>query len=325
MDLKRLFKALFIAKAPPYRYTSLKSNVNIEILNFWPDYIPEDFWLCIFIQIRYKSLISAKNKLLIASVFGSRQHIIKSQSKTKVFFTCENADRFPDYKDHLLKNVDLSLGFEYFTHERYERFPLWILYVISPFNNTQVDIRKTLSAITKETRNNYRANKKFCSLVCSHDGNGLRTAIINKLETIDRVDCGGRFMQNTDALKTEFKDDKIAFLSNYKFNICPENSNKSGYVTEKLFEAFKAGSIPIYWGSDNNPEPEVLNKNAIIFYENSDGGESLRKQVSELCTNEKLYREFVMQEQFAPHAAEYIADRIACFDRKLHELLKNGL
>ena len=41
-------------------------------------------------------------------------------------------------------------------------------------------------------------------------------------------------------------------LSNYRFAICYENARVSGYITEKIFDCFMAGVIPIYWG-----EPEV--------------------------------------------------------------------
>lgn len=45
---------------------------------------------------------------------------------------------------------------------------------------------------------------------------------------------------------------KLETLKNYKFCICFENThNVPGYITEKIFDAFAAGCIPIYWGPDN--------------------------------------------------------------------------
>ncbi len=47
-------------------------------------------------------------------------------------------------------------------------------------------------------------------------------------------------------------DDKIETLSNYKFNICFENmKNTPWYITEKIWDSFKAKSIPIYWVASN--------------------------------------------------------------------------
>ncbi|MBK5537016.1 hypothetical protein JFV28_29155 [Pseudomonas sp. TH05] len=41
-------------------------------------------------------------------------------------------------------------------------------------------------------------------------------------------------------------------LEKYKFAICYENARDiPGYITEKIFDCFFAGCIPIYWGADN--------------------------------------------------------------------------
>ena len=46
--------------------------------------------------------------------------------------------------------------------------------------------------------------------------------------------------------------DKIHTLKNYRFVICYENMRDvKGYITEKIFDAFAAGCIPIYWGASN--------------------------------------------------------------------------
>ncbi len=47
-------------------------------------------------------------------------------------------------------------------------------------------------------------------------------------------------------------DNKIETLSQYKFNLCFENmKNEPWYITEKIWDSFKARSIPIYWGASN--------------------------------------------------------------------------
>lgn len=44
-------------------------------------------------------------------------------------------------------------------------------------------------------------------------------------------------------------------LKNYKFCICYENMKcQRGYITEKIFDCFKAGCVPIYWGAENIAE-----------------------------------------------------------------------
>jgi len=46
--------------------------------------------------------------------------------------------------------------------------------------------------------------------------------------------------------------DKLAVLKNYKYSICYENTrDMKGYITEKIFDCFAAGVVPIYWGASN--------------------------------------------------------------------------
>lgn len=47
---------------------------------------------------------------------------------------------------------------------------------------------------------------------------------------------------------------KEEYINRYKFNICFENMAYPGYVTEKIIDAIKGKSIPVYWGA-----PDILN------------------------------------------------------------------
>lgn len=44
-------------------------------------------------------------------------------------------------------------------------------------------------------------------------------------------------------------DDKLATISNYRFNLCLENCEYPGYLTEKIFDAMLAGTVPVYRGA----------------------------------------------------------------------------
>lgn len=45
---------------------------------------------------------------------------------------------------------------------------------------------------------------------------------------------------------------KKPVLSQYQFAICYENvENIPGYITEKIFDCFLAGCVPVYWGANN--------------------------------------------------------------------------
>ena len=50
---------------------------------------------------------------------------------------------------------------------------------------------------------------------------------------------------------SSYIEDAISLYSEYKFVIAFENVNMTGYITEKLTNAFLAGAIPIYSGADD--------------------------------------------------------------------------
>ena len=58
-------------------------------------------------------------------------------------------------------------------------------------------------------------------------------------------------------------DNKLETLKNYRFNVCYENIyDVRGYITEKIFDSFAAGVIPIYWGASN--VTDYIPKNCFI-------------------------------------------------------------
>ena len=47
-------------------------------------------------------------------------------------------------------------------------------------------------------------------------------------------------------------DNKIDVYGNYKFALTFENcDNATGYISEKILDAFLAGIVPVYWGAPN--------------------------------------------------------------------------
>lgn len=70
--------------------------------------------------------------------------------------------------------------------------------------------------------------------------------------------------------------DKIAALGGYRFALCFENTRFPGYISEKLFDALRAGTIPVYLGAPDVasyvPEEAYINVdsfddlNALVRY-----------------------------------------------------------
>ena len=86
---------------------------------------------------------------------------------------------------------------------------------------------------------------KFCAAVISNGVKTLRLEFIKQLKKYKHIDMGGGYLNDVGG-KVQ---DKIKFLSSYKFSIAMENSNGDGYISEKIIDSLIAGTIPIYYGS----------------------------------------------------------------------------
>lgn len=154
-----------------------------------------------------------------------------------------------------------------------------------------------------------------------HDNlSNIRAPIVHLLNTVSSVSCAGPYLNNTDELKVKFNDDKLLYLKQSRYNICPENSNHRYYTTEKIFDAIRAGCIPIYWGSEGCPEPEILNQEAILFYD-PDNPDALLQQVRRLESDPEYYAEFISRPPFKEDAADKIWQMIDGLRDKLDKVI----
>lgn len=104
--------------------------------------------------------------------------------------------------------------------------------------------------------------KKLCTMFCSNLKSSFpnelyseRKKAIEYFETLeeDVFDFYGKgWEENTYKNHRGWVLDKTSAQKNYKFLICYENSGAlSGYITEKIFDCFSSGVVPIYWGASN--------------------------------------------------------------------------
>ena len=83
-------------------------------------------------------------------------------------------------------------------------------------------------------------------------------------------------------------NDKLEVYSQYKYTICFENMKSSnGYITEKLFDCFKAGIVPIYMGAPN--VSSYIPENCIIKYDCFNSVSEMYHYISQI--NETEYEE----------------------------------
>lgn len=69
-------------------------------------------------------------------------------------------------------------------------------------------------------------------------------------------------------------NNKVETLSGFRFSICYENTIFPGYITEKIFDCFYAGCIPIYYGApdicDYIPKKCFIDKRDFVSYRDLD-------------------------------------------------------
>lgn len=282
-------------------------KLKIAYLNFWKE---EDNlrWFTIYLKnnISEIEIINYKNNpdILFCSCMGDINEAQRAESKLKIFFTGENLDRFPPYNnlELLKKTFNILLLFNNTNiQENIIRLPLWVLfYKYYDF----VENDNILSHIQKSYNTNIIKKKEFLgSLVARTDFNNLRKILYTILSKYGKILCPSSLLNNCQNIGSN-KNDKINFISKGLINICPENSINQGYHTEKIFQAFEGGTIPIYWAVDH-PEKELLKNNSYLFLSNEDiNNNNIENKINYLINN---YQKYIVNELFEPQSI-YIID-----------------
>lgn len=253
--------------------------MNVTFLDFWYGFQPENnFFIHLIRSIKENVNITPPENadVIFYSCFGDSH---KNFNTKKIFFTGENLR--PNFND-----CDLSLSFDFDNYNnRNIRLPLWYLYIdwfnVKSYNNP--DWLIPVEYLFSDNEFTIKDKNKFCSTVFSSPYNS-RFNMINLLNTYKKVDCYGKIHSNKLPDGEKYKMDVI---SNYKFNICFENSIYPGYFTEKLLHSKIAGCIPIYY-SDKSYSEDFNNKCCINLIDFNEEDELL-EYVKEIDSDINLY------------------------------------
>ncbi|WQZ85678.1 fucosyltransferase [Helicobacter pylori] len=262
--------------------TTHKPPLTIALANWWPLKNSEkkgfrDFILHVILKQRHKIILhqnpNEPSDLVFGSPIGSARKILSYQNTKRVFYTGEN--EVPNFN-----LFDYAIGFDELDfNNRYLRMPLYYAYLhykAKIVNDTTSPYKLKADSLyaLKKPSHCFKENhphlcavvngktdplkRGFASFVASNPNAPKRNAFYDALNAIEPV-TGGGAVKNTLGYKV---GNKSEFLSQYKFNLCFENSQGYGYVTEKILDAYFSHTIPIYWGSpsvaqDFNPKSFV--------------------------------------------------------------------
>lgn len=241
----------------------------------------------------------------------------------KVFYSPENLNRFFPEMDqkfdrYALDYVDFSMGFDFIVNPKYLRFPNWLWWHFPPEVSDE-EIEKTV-----DLWNSLNYDKSFDVVnVSSHDNWNSRTIIADSISKYVHITYGGKWRNNTRDLWDIYKNNKKAFIKNFKFYLCPENTMADGYVTEKIFDGIRCGCIPLYAGGGNYLEPEVLNHNAILrwFIDENQDNSDVVEQFKNIISDEKSYNEFKDQDILLNSSKKYIINKFHELERHFERLI----
>lgn len=125
-------------------------------------------------------------------------------------------------------------------------------HVLIPFNQKKLLVNITTNKYSSDSLELYSARRKTIEYFTKNhpkdfDLFGLRW---NKPTTIWQRCIP--FLTKVYSSYRGISYDKIETLSKYKYTLAYENMNEvNGYITEKIFDALIAKTVPIYWGAKN--------------------------------------------------------------------------
>ena len=186
----------------------------------------------------------------------------------RIFITGENV--VPDFN-----SVDYAIGFHNISFEdRYIRVPLYCFYE----EDYRIALKKHIDYVSDK-------EKKFCNFIYSNGESVMkeRDEFFHLLSEYKQVDSGGKHLNNIGRRI----DDKREFQRQYKFSIAFENASANGYTTEKILQAFSAGTIPIYYG---NPEiSKEFNPKSFVNCHDYNNFDEVIKRIEEIDNSWEIY------------------------------------
>jgi len=239
--------------------------------------------------------------ILFYSIFGnSYSH---HSARRKVFFTGESL--------HQRSDADFNITFDE-SSAKNTRVPLWICYF-----DTNI-LNESLKRIHSNVIDCPTKREKFCSYIATNAGfENNRQIFVEKLSKYKRVDCGGRHLNNVGGVIPPGTNasGKIEHNKQYKFAIAFENKQYPGYVTEKIYDVYKSGCIPIYWGT-----PDVVNDfNPSTFINANDFADfdALIEHIRRVDSDDELYASYFKQPILSNSWINVFVDPNQSFFKKL--------
>jgi len=172
-------------------------------------------------------------------------------------------------------------------NERSAYFPLWFLTSTDLFTSTNETYWGGKVPSLNDLMDGRKLkflNKKFAATFIGKNY-PMRLHAIEFLSKINKVDVFGDSVRNKIKVPAEI-------AKNYRYIMCFENDIYPGYITEKPFEAYLAGTVPLYFGFDVEG---FINPKAVINLLDFDGFESWINYIKDIENSAVKYKKVYEQ------------------------------
>mgnify|MGYP002081783418 CR=1 FL=1 len=279
----------------------IMERIRFAYADMWNNFNPDWFRLIRILKEKYDIVTDYENPdYVICGPFG---HDYLKYDCPRIFYTGEALA--PDFNLY-----DYAIGFDHIDFSvRYLRVPIYAL------ETEHFALAKQKHELPDEF---YLGKERFCNFVVSN-GNGIpeREQFFKKLCERKKVDSAGRYLNNMPDGKNV--DDKIEFQKQYKFTIAFENSIMDGYITEKIVQAWAAGTVPVYYGG--NGVAKDFNRKAFIDVTEFESMDACIEHVLYLDEHPEAYLRIAKEPIFVPgHETDldYEGKILAFFEQIFH-------
>ncbi|XP_030629239.1 alpha-(1,3)-fucosyltransferase 9-like [Chanos chanos] len=132
-----------------------------------------------------------------------------------------------------------------------------------------------------------KKNKLVCWVVSNWHPNYARVKYFNELSKYIKVEAYGRhFGRYID------HNDYSSLMSSCKFYLSFENSIHKDYITEKLYNALRLGSVPVVLGPPRENYEQHIPGEAFIHVNDFPSAKELAERLQFLDKNEEQYRQY---------------------------------
>ncbi|MGI9346195.1 MAG: glycosyltransferase family 10 domain-containing protein [Gammaproteobacteria bacterium] len=273
----------------------MTKDITIWYSDFW--YTSEDTpYVLKLVQHRFRNEFNLKidphnPDFLVASNFGIAFHKFNCP---RICFSLENMIRDPRLFDFIFSPLDSDAANHY-------QFPVYAYpskHSIHQLADRQVDSQQLLNMKTD-----------FCNFMYTNSDAPERNTFFDLLSRYRPIQSTSSHLYNIPPINLQSDygriKDKIGFMKRYKFTIAFENSSWYGYTTEKLPDALRANTVPIYYG-----DPHVhlhFNPKAFINCHAFTSWKDVIEHIIEVDNNDELYRSYLEAPVFPstgihPHA-----------------------